>query len=395
MDYLKIWLRIFLSDLNTWSIFVINNDIKKVVFRDTFKLIKMKKIYLVTIILLTHLYLFAQNQETFDPDKKIEWWGDIDGFLNQQAKVTLGMVNEVLKMYPPAIMEPLPRKMALLMVDNVLHEEKATQRPAVQDFFHKRIENAVEEIRTKKVKEGAIIWKLYNHTFIVKTPSVTIGFDIQRGVNGVDSFRLSKKLILQLIDVVDILFITHKHDDHADEWVAEMFLAKNKPVVSPPGIWPDSSIYQKILHPERKADVIQEIYLPTKGFYLKSVIYPGHQGETLLNNVYLVFTPEEMSFSHTGDQSNLEDFEWIDRIGDIYSVDVVMTNSWAVYPGLRLAQGYRPRLIISGHENELGHTIDHREPYWLNYLRLEDNPSFPWVQLVWGEKFSYLPLPLK
>lgn len=177
----------------------------------------MKKIFLITVVLLLRLPLIAQITETLDPDQKIEWWGDIDGFINQQAKVTLGLVNNVLMMNPPILEEPLVRKTALLMIDNVLHEEKAAYRPAVQEFLHKRIEIAVDEIRTQEVKEGAVIWKLYNHAFVIKTPSVTIGFDIERGRPGTEGFTLSKELMQQLIDEVDVLFISHYHNDHADE----------------------------------------------------------------------------------------------------------------------------------------------------------------------------------
>ena len=351
---------------------------------------EIKKIFTFITVLLVHFCLLAQNQDTIDPDKKTDWWDDIDGFMNQQAKITLGLVNEALNIDPPAIQESLMRKMALTMIDNVMHDEKAAYRPAVQQFFQIRIKNAIEEITKKKVTEGAVIWKMYNHSFVIKTSSITIGFDIQRGLRNVEGFTLSKDLMEKLVDAVDILFITHIHGDHADELVAEMFLTKNKPVVTSTDIFVKSPVYQKILHPERKPHEKQEIYLPNKGFSIKAVIYPGHQGEKILNNVYLVFSPEGMAFSHTGDQSNVNDFEWIDKIGDFFTVDVVMTNSWATYPELRLARGYRPKLIIAGHENEMGHTIDHREPYWLNYPRLGDKTTFPWIQMVMGEKFHYL-----
>ena len=58
----------------------------------------MKKVFLGIIALLVHLCLFAQTQNTIDPDKKTDWWGDVDGFLNQQAKVTLGIADDVLKL---------------------------------------------------------------------------------------------------------------------------------------------------------------------------------------------------------------------------------------------------------------------------------------------------------
>jgi L-ascorbate metabolism protein UlaG (beta-lactamase superfamily) len=349
----------------------------------------MKKILTAVLLLSLNLCLAAQDKETIDPDKKTDWWGDIDGFLDQQAKVSLGMADEALKMYPPVVEEPLIRKMALQMIDNVMHEERAPSFRSVQEFLNTRIENAIKEIREEKVDKGAVIWKLYNHTFIVKTASVTLGFDIQRGFRDHEEYVLSKELIKELVNLADILFISHRHDDHADKWVAQMFIEQNKPVVTPPDLWTGDQFYAKILHPERKPDVIQKINLPSKGKDLGVVVYPGHQGERILNNVYLVLTPEGLAFSHTGDQSNLADFDWIDRIGENHKVDVVMTNSWSVYPDQRLAHGYRPKLIIPGHENELGHTIDHREPYWLNYVRMPEAKKFPWVQMAWGEKYHY------
>ena len=350
----------------------------------------MRKIVFTLLMVLTTSYLFSQKEEIYNPDNKTDWWGDIDGLMDQQAKVTLDLVNKALTANPPSLQENLTRKMALIMIDNVLHEEKAQHRPAVQQFYRDRIENAINEIGTVKVNSGAMVWKLYNHTFIVKTPSVTIGFDIQRGIPGNENFAFSKEMINRLINVVDVLFITLYHNDHADDWVAGRFIEQKKPVVTPPGLWEKLPIYSSILHPERTADKIQEISLPLKQVKLKTVVCPGHQGANILNNVYLVFSPEGLCFTHTGDQSNDEDLSWIDNIGDKYRIDVLMINSWSYYPEYRLAKGFHPKLIIPGHENELNHTIDHREPYWLNYTRLGNDPSWPWIQMAPGEKYQYI-----
>ncbi len=187
------------------------------------------------------------------------------------------------------------------MIYNVLHEEKAQPRSAVQEFYSKRIENSIIEIGTVKVNSGAMIWKLYNHTFIVKTPTITIGFDIQRGIPGNENFAFSKEMINRLIDHVEVLFITNYHGDHADNCVASRFIEQNKPVISPPGLWEQMPLYNSIIHPERTIDKIQEINLPLKKIKLQTVVCPGHQGSNILNNVYLVYSPEGNCFAHTGD----------------------------------------------------------------------------------------------
>ncbi len=353
----------------------------------------MKKYYLVSIVLLIYIFSFAQNQKIENPDQKTDWWGDIDGYLNQQAKVSLTAVTDVFKLYPPEKKERLERKMAFLLIDNVLHEEKAASRQAVQEFLQNQIKNAVDEIRSEKVKRGAVIWKLYNHAFVVKTSSLTIGFDIQRGFRVGEDFVLSKELLSPLLDQIDVLFVSHFHNDHTDAWIAETLLAQGKPVISPDNIWTDLPLFSKVHHPERKANEIQEILIPGKNCSVKFVNHPGHQGENIPNNVYLVITPEGYSFAQTGDQSNQKDFEWIDRVGDSHRVDVLFPNCWTSNPA-RMAKGFRPRLIITGHENEMGHAIDHREPFWLNTNRWSEILA-PRIQMVWGEKFNYLPRQFK
>lgn len=350
----------------------------------------MKNFLPAAFAILLHLQVSAQTREKVNPGTKTDWWGDVEGYLNQQAKFSLDLAGEALLQNPPSMAESMQRKMALVMIDNVMHEEKAPARPAVQDFLKTRIQHAINEISVEKVKSGALIWKLYDHAFVVKTPTVTIGFDIQRGLPSVEGFILEKEMMQKLIDQLDILFISHFHSDHADPLIAEMMLNQNKPVVTPEDLWNDKSFYAKISHPERSASVRHEIEIPAKGLKLRFITYPGHQGEKITNNVTLVYSPEGLSFAHTGDQSNLGDFSWIDTVGDDNKVDVLMCNSWSVYPDHRLVRGFRPRLTLPGHENEMGHTIDHREPYWLNYSRLGDPAEFPWLQMAWGEKFHYM-----
>jgi hypothetical protein len=57
---------------------------------------------------------------------------------------------------------------------------------------------------------------------------------------------------------------------------------------------------------------------------------------------------------------------------------------------LRLIRGAQPALVLTGHENELGHTIDHREPNWLTYERFAGSAA-PFVVMTWGEFYHYRP----
>jgi hypothetical protein len=97
-------------------------------------------------------------------------------------------------------------------------------------------------------------------------------------------------------------------------------------VIAPPDIWEGESFYESITHFKREIHTLQELSIQFGKRELKVVIYPGHQGSKILNNVSLVFTPEGMSFCHTGDQSNNDDFAWIDKVSEYYWVDVLLPN---------------------------------------------------------------------
>ena len=325
-----------------------------------------------------------------EADGKLDWWGDIEGFINQQDNISLGLVQEALETHPPSLEEPLERRMALLMIDGVLHEERAAHRPAVQQFFRLRVEEAIQEIENTEVTEGAMIWKLYNHGFIIRTATVTFGFDLVRAHSAkAEGFVIEDALMKRIVDQCDALFMSHRHSDHADKWVAKSFIDQGKPVVAPPEVWQDDPIHSKITHLKREAHTAQS--LPIQGGKQELIVinYAGHQGDAIENNVPLVFSPEGLSFVQTGDQSNREDFSWIDEVGNHHDVDVLMPNCWT--PDiLRMVKGIQPQLVITGHENEMGHTIDHRESYWLTYTRLE-GATAPYIVMTWGEAYHYLP----
>ncbi len=349
----------------------------------------MKQVtFLVLMLLISTNISVAQKNTDFE---KLNWWCDIDGFINQQDKVTLDLVEQALVKYPPSLKEPLERKMAMLMLDGVLHEEQAANRPAVQKFLQKRIDLSVKELQQTNLKEGAMIWKLYNHGFIIRTRNITFAYDLVRAHSAkAEGFSIDDHVMKQLVDQCDALFISHSHRDHADLWVAQSFISQNKPVVAPPDVWYDETIYQKITHIKRESHVSQTLKIQNGKHQLTVINYPGHQANNVENNVLLVYTPDGMSFVQTGDQSGpITDWDWVDEAGKHNKVDVIFPNCWT--PDIhRMIKGFQPQLLITGHENEMGHTIDHRESNWLTYTRLKGS-AVPFLLLAWGESYHYLP----
>ena len=362
---------------------------------------------IITIILMLALSGcladgYGQTDDAaISPDYRINWRGDTEAFLDEQARISLEMAGHILERFGPDKIHSEKRTMALLLIDNVFHDARAPHRKPVQDFFRHRIKQAVEQIHATEVTEGAMIWKLYSHGFVVKTPSVTLGFDIVTARNirnreepridgvvarGIDGFVLEDQVVQDLIDAVDILFVSHRHLDHADDQVVLRFLEQGKPVLAPSDVWEEEPFHDSILHLERKVHAIQEVYLPVKQKALGVVNYPGYQGR-VPNNVVLVYTPEGLVLAHTGDQNHEESFYWIDDVGNHHDVDILMLH--CDFHVNRMIRGFRPALAIAGHENELGHPVETRHPHWMNPVKFSGH-STPWLQMAWGERFHYL-----
>jgi hypothetical protein len=53
-------------------------------------------------------------------------------------------------------------------------------RILLEEFFQRRMAQAAAEIGRTRVERGAVIWKLYDHAFVVRTRTVTLGFDLAR-----------------------------------------------------------------------------------------------------------------------------------------------------------------------------------------------------------------------
>ena len=321
-------------------------------------------------------------------ENRLEWWNDIPGFLNQQHKHSLDTVDSILRRFPPAKDQCEERRAALLLLDNVMHDVDAPERPAVQAFFVQRTEAAAASLKEQRTTKGARIWKLYNDGFIVRTTSATIAFDIVTGKHvGKGAFVLPDSVIEDFARECDAMFISHMHPDHADPRVAEAFVRSGRPVAVPEGLWRDQPFADKLIRLNRDANAEQSVPIRDGAAKLAVVNCAGHQGEFLPNNVAIVTTPDGISVAHVGDQSNDKDFQWIDKIGEKRKIDILMPNCWA--PQLpRMIQGFRPAVVIPGHENELDHTIDHREPYWLDQVRLGKESSRAILMAI-GESYEY------
>ena len=130
----------------------------------------------------------------------------------------------------------------------------------------------------------------------------------------------------------------------------------------PPDVWKDKPFYEKLRHLDRDANKRHTLPVQSGRKEVKTTVYPGHQGD-YLNNVVVVYTPEGLCFSHNGDQNAgqiAEDTLWFFDIRNQHQMDVLMYNA---YMSPAWIKGFDPVLVISAHENVLGHGIHSRHPF--------------------------------
>ncbi|HSO88457.1 MAG TPA: MBL fold metallo-hydrolase [Draconibacterium sp.] len=359
---------------------------------------------LVLIIAVSIIFAFVSgiSAQRYDdkkgggkPDPQLSQ--EDNDYLDRQAKFFLDTVQSIIAKYPPSANENRERGFAKLLLDAVFHEHFAAFRKPVQEYFHQCIGKVIDDLETTQTKKGAQVWKIYDMGFIVRTASVTIAFDLVSGItSGSEDFAMNEQEKERLVKQCDALFITHRHEDHAEKAIAEKFLMQGKPVFAPDQVWKNDSVFAKITHLERNANKKQIIDL--KGKKLEVVVFPGHQMKNIDNNVYLVKTSEGITVAHLGDQINegdfMVDFEWIDKVAENHKVDIMMPAAWTM-DIMRIAKGFNPKLVLPGHELEMGHTVWDRLPFWgddeylkLNYNKLKTS-GYPVVVLTWGESFIY------
>lgn len=330
------------------------------------------------------LGVFAQEEA-----KPLHYWRKPDSLLFEQAALTYQLVDQLLNEHPPALHHPLARKSALMHLDALWHDPRLDGSAPFHRFIRQRVEVALAELG-KPLESGMKIFKFYNHGFVVKTKAVTLAFDLHRGGTAQSGPFIPDSLMQQVIARCDVLFVSHEHADHADPEVGRMFTRSKKTVVVPPGLWEDLGGGIQALRSEGFARA--PVRLPN-GKVLQVAALPGHQDKTV-NNMYAVTTPEGLTVAHTGDQWSETDRVWMADIHKHMAIDVLLVHCWAV-PLESFIAGFAPKLVITGHENEMTHGIDHREPYWLSAYRMK-NVNLPKLYMTWGEWYHYMdpnPLP--
>lgn len=238
-----------------------------------------------------------------------------------------------------------------------------------QAFYIEMLEKAFLEIQIEQVTEGATIWQIYNHGFVVKTPSVCLGFDLY------DYFDIPE--FVKLAELIDVYFISHEHGDHFSNALIRAVDDLNKPVVGP-------AEFDRIPVKMNAGD----------SRVISNLTVVAHDGlHSVPVRQFEVITPEGLKFLHTGDnQTSL-------TLPSVEDIDVLMLNAWinesgsaSYISGIRNAiNKVKPRVTLPGHILELGHLGGPHTPVtYLNVLKADNGElSSKYYVLGWGERYHF------
>ena len=265
--------------------------------------------------------------------------------------------------------DPHIRKKSIISIDDLTFTNYSESN--TREFYNTMIQKAIQEIKYEKVDYGATVWQIYNHGWVVKTATVTIGFDLY------DFWK--SELFNELAELLDISFISHKHADHRSRELSKLLIGLGKPVVSPAEY--DASYLANAVKMEAgESKVISELDV-TAHYGLHSV--PVRQFE--------IVTGEGIKILHTGDNQTSATLPQID------SVDIMLLNGWinesgytSHINGVRIAiDSIRPDLTLPGHLLELGHLGGYIVPYSDMFKVNEVDLASDYEVLAWGERYHY------
>ncbi|PKK89541.1 MAG: hypothetical protein CVV64_14130 [Candidatus Wallbacteria bacterium HGW-Wallbacteria-1] len=168
---------------------------------------------------------------------------DHDGFGGLNSLVTvytasttpalLEMVDADLEKGRPGEVENSRRKEILSRLDSVLQLPMIGRSDSVRDFYLNRMKRALRRFSLIRPDQGSAMMALYNNGYLVRTPELTLGLDVvsTRHVWGLN-WEIPDEMIDSIVEMMDVLFISHRNPDHFDYEIATAMVRAGKVVVA-------------------------------------------------------------------------------------------------------------------------------------------------------------------
>ncbi|MCX6142098.1 MAG: T9SS type A sorting domain-containing protein [Ignavibacteriales bacterium] len=293
---------------------------------------------------------------------------DIIGRAHAQP-LTMEQIRANLINNPPNSQNQLLRKQTILSLNQILQDDASRTSASVLDFYNYMMEKVRTEVRDT-VKDGAVVWMMYNDGYVVKTSDVVFAFDLISGYSG-----WSAHLSPDLLDRIKVLFVSHSHGDHFDVSIVNRVKANGGYVVVPAE---DSYM----------GNVPLAVYDAVTLSGLRITAYQGLHSVPL--RMYEVTCPNGLKLLHTGDNQTSS---YLPNIGKL---DVLLLDAWinesgssSAVVGMRKSiDKLKPGVMIPGHIMELGHDGPTRGATYEWAFEVADASVSTDVRVMaWGERF--------
>jgi hypothetical protein len=224
-------------------------------------------------------------------------------------------------------------------------------------YLDKATQQAVAEIKATQVTRGAVIWKLYNMGYIVKTKDACFALDLnQRGSEA-------------LADVLDFAVVSHIHGDHNNTSFLDAMIAAGKKVYTP--------FYKK----GTLIDTISEFNFGEVNVRFTTNMQANVP--VIVAQINCGPSAKNYTIYHIGDARLLEQLNPTRRI-NLFILHV--QNDIDVFKSVARV---KPDITVYDHVMELGHAANKwRWSYDYTYNKIKDlDPAKSWV-LTWGEQLK-------
>lgn len=252
--------------------------------------------------------------------------------------------------------------------------EKQAFSEATAKYLRDAADKALKFIDGPAPAPGTLaLCKVYNMGYIIRTSERTFLLDVKWNGTAEEAAHIASKS--------DVFFLTHPHGDHYNPVMLNAMAAAGKTIVLPcRGMgnfpWNDKCILIE--------DDVTEA-MDIEGIKVLTVF--GNQGIKIPNNVY------HLSFDGWTIIAQGDNKVWQKQtmLADYPASDVIISPVWngmknLFTPAMQACKDGKMPIYLTSHENELGHTVDHRESYWELFNRQDRlaDPSYayPPVKLL-------------
>jgi len=285
------------------------------------------------------------------------------------------------------------RKPAFLELDQILQSPLSNKSYRVRQFFSRCMTIALEEIEQEQIidTDQIKLWQFYNQGYVVKTSSLTMAFDLVTTRHVYNVFwDLEPTIVSAFADLIDILFVTHRHPDHFDLELINTMIGKGKRVIIPHeliSLVPRGAI-------GLKPDEIRTFAFPTKqDESLHVIAHKGlhvyDQGRNIPHRVYEIETANRFSLLHLGDH------DYTSSVLNTALCHVGFVKIGSISPDFddisaltKLTRQVTFNHLIAGHLNELGHPVKGGRISYEAAFDCLKSIAVPSAVLAWGEALT-------